>query len=211
MEKTLFEILLIRHGQTDWNVQKKIMGATPVELNERGHTQARAIAEYLKSHPIQALYSSPHLRALQTAEWIARERGIEVLSEPRLRELEQGDWVGKTFAEVRASPTYVAYYLDPTQPMGKTGESLQQVQARAVDFVESLKAATPGRYALVTHADWIKCVLLYYMKMPLTQLAKFRIDNASLSCLHLEDKHERVICVNHFVESERLLGPREYL
>lgn len=208
----MLEILLIRHGQTDWNVEKKIMGARPIGLNEAGRRQAEQLAHYLKDHALHGIYTSPHLRAVQTSEILAAGRGLEVMSDDALREIEHGEWVGKTFSEIRALPDYIPYYQDPHRPMGKTGESLERVRLRAAAFLEGLKAEKrEGRYALVSHADWVKCALLHVLKLPLTQLAQFRIDNASISCLHLGDLQERVICINQGAEADRLLGQKEFL
>ncbi len=205
----MHEILLVRHAQTDWNVEKRIMGAQPVALNARGVLQAYKLAEFLRSHPIQALYSSPHERALQTAAVIAKGRELSVIPEIQLREIEHGKWVGKTFAEIRALPGYKPYYESPEISMGEVGESLLQVQERGVQFVESLRRQDPGPYVLVSHADWIKCVLMHYLRMPLIHLSKFRIDNASISYLHFTKKHERVICINYGVDPSFTLSPEE--
>lgn len=212
IDSFMLEILLIRHGQTDWNVEKRIMGHHPIPLNETGILQARKLAEYLKPHSLDKIYTSPHLRAMQTAKYITEDRNLELVEANEIREIEHGEWVGKTFAEIRALPAYVPYYSAPHLPMGKTGESLENVRLRGAAFIDKIRQEIgQGRVALVTHADWIKCVLLHYMKIPLTQLSQFRIDNASISCLHFEAKHERVICVNHGVEAERLFGHKEFL
>lgn len=208
----MIEILLIRHGQTDWNVEKRIMGDRPIGLNEAGRKQIEILAQYLKGHSLDKIYTSPHLRAQETAKIIAGEREVELVEASSLREIEHGEWVGKTFSEIRALPNYVPYYHQPHLPMGSTGESLEEVKKRGVEFVEKIrKDNKAGRFALVSHADWIKCVLVHYMKMPLTQLAQFRIDNGSISYLHFDEKQERVICVNHGIESARLLGVKEFL
>ncbi len=208
----MLEILLIRHGQTDWNVEKRIMGDHPIGLNQTGFSQAQSLAGYLKKYPFDNIYTSPHLRATQTAQVIAQDRKLNLIEAHALREIEHGEWVGKTFAEIRDLPGYEPYYSEPHRSMGSTGESLEEVRKRGVAFIEKLRQEnSKGRYALVSHADWIKCVLLHYMKMPLTQLAQFRIDNASISYLHFDGKHERVICVNHGVEAESLFGPKEFL
>lgn len=208
----MLEILLIRHGQTDWNLEKRIMGGRPIGLNEAGRRQAQALASYLKDHALDGIYTSPHLRAVETSEILAIGRELELVHREELREIEHGEWVGKTFGEIRALPGYVPYYHRPHEPMGTTGESLEQVRQRAAAFIDGLRREkAKGRYALVSHADWIKCALLHYMKMPLTQLVQFRIDNASISYLHFDDQHERVICVNHGAEASRLLGPKEFL
>lgn len=208
----MLELLLIRHGQTDWNVQKKIMGSQAIPLNETGRLQAQNLAIYLKDHPLDGIYTSPHLRAVETSEILSIGRGVEVIQNDALREIEHGQWVGKTFTEIRALPDYIPYYQDPHRLMGMDGESLEHVRTRASTFIESLRQEKQtGRYALVSHADWVKCALLHYLKLPLTQLAQFRIDNASISYLHLGEGIERIICINQGPEADRLLGQKEFL
>ena len=79
-------VILIRHGETDWNVQGRIQGHLPIPLNERGLAQAEAVAARLEVVPFAALYSSDLLRARQTAEAVGRGCGHEVRTDARLRE-----------------------------------------------------------------------------------------------------------------------------
>lgn len=95
-------VLFIRHGQTDFNLERRLQGAMPVPLNERGRLQSRALAKYLKSIPIDAIYTSPRSRALETAQIISAVLGREAREDERLAEIAFGDFEGHTFAEVEA-------------------------------------------------------------------------------------------------------------
>src|SRR5262245_13858292 len=99
----MLEILLIRHGQTDWNQERRIMGSQPVGLNAAGREQIVLLSERLRNVPFARLYASPLRRALETAEILNQGRGLTIEQDPALQEIEYGEWTGKTFQEVRSS------------------------------------------------------------------------------------------------------------
>ncbi len=202
----MLEIFLIRHGQTDWNRERRIMGDKPIALNSTGKAQVKALAEFLRHFPIDHFYTSPLRRTLETAEILNEGRALSLVQKKELREVECGQWVGKTFYEVSLLPGYVDYYEFPNQPVGVTGESLKQLRERSVHFVEELRSKhRKGKIVLVSHADWIKCLLMHYLKMPLQQLHQLRIDNASLSHLVFEDGKERVISINQNIHLAKIV------
>lgn len=208
----MLEILLIRHGQTDWNVERRIMGNQPIGLNTTGKTQIKQLASALKPLTFDFIYSSPLQRTQETSQIINEGRNLNIELHANLREIEYGDWIGKTFQEIKALPEYVEYYRSPHLPVCRNGESLKGVQERGVEFIEALrKEIKKGRAVLVSHADWIKCVLLHYLNISLSQIYQFRIDNASVSYLTLEENRERVISINHTADFEKLFTPREPL
>ncbi len=92
--------LLIRHGQTDFNLEHRLQGALPVPLNARGRAQSQTLAAYLKSVPLDALYSSPRSRAKETAQIIGAVIQQPVREDSRLAEIAFGDFEGYTFAQV---------------------------------------------------------------------------------------------------------------
>lgn len=84
-------LLLVRHGQTDWNVEGRYQGQADPPLNARGRVQAHAAAAALRNWKIVAIYTSPLLRARQTAEAISQTTGLRIRLEPRLMEIHQGE------------------------------------------------------------------------------------------------------------------------
>src|SRR5262245_65615545 len=94
------ELLLTRHGETDWNREHRVQGHTDVPLNENGREQARALAERLVDVPLAAIYASDLARARETAEIVARRLGLGVVLDPGLREKNFGSWEGLTDVEI---------------------------------------------------------------------------------------------------------------
>jgi len=104
------EIILARHGETAWNVAEVFRGRLGVGLNETGQKQAALLAEYLSNLGIEALYSSPLPRALQTAEAVARLCGLKVNIEARLTDFDFGQWQGLSLQEVREKYSELYFY-----------------------------------------------------------------------------------------------------
>lgn len=153
-------LTLVRHGQTDWNFQRRIQGSTDVPLNETGRDDARAAAAALADRPHHAIYSSPLLRAQETAEIIARELGLhEPLLVPDLREREFGEGEGLLVTE----------YLDRfgdwfVNPPG--AETLDEVRDRAFDALHQIARDSRRRSApmaesviVVTHGGVLSSLL----------------------------------------------------
>lgn len=194
----MLEILLIRHGQTQWNKERRIMGHRPIPLNTLGREQALAVAEALFRTPLDRIYASPMLRAVQTAKVLKKgRRGVEVIQAPELSEIDYGSWVGRTFEEVRLERSFHQYHVAPSRVRVPGGEKMRDVHHRAVGFVEELRTRHPeGRIALVSHADVIKIILIHFLGLSLNELMKLRIDNGSVSLLWFNETRARVMAIN---------------
>ncbi len=153
-------VWLIRHGETDWNAEGRWQGRAPVPLNANGQAQAAALGRYLaaQSTHYDGFYSSPLLRAMQTAQAIAAALAISIQPEPRIAEIDLGDWQGLTRAEVQAwdAQRYTDYDAAwPVEPP-PNGESWLQVRERARAGFDDLVAQYAGRtLALVSHGGTI--------------------------------------------------------
>lgn len=191
----MFELFLLRHGQTDWNVEHRVMGDKPIPLNTNGKAQARAVAKLFKDIQFDAVYSSPVKRAIQTAQPILKGRDtISLFEEPGFAEINYGDWVGRLFSEITELKGYFEQPLNVPIP---NGETLENVQKRAITAIENMRAKHNGRILGISHADVIKLVLIHYLGLGFNDMNKFRIDNASLTVLHFNAvKNPRVIAVN---------------
>jgi len=150
------QVLLIRHGETDWNASGRWQSGAPVPLNATGQAQARALARYLAARGprIDVIYSSPLNRALQSARIIAAALELPVHTDERLREVDLGDWQGLNRAEAMAwdGERYAAYEADWRNVRPPNGESRRELQARARAAFDEVTARHPGcTIALVSH------------------------------------------------------------
>lgn len=179
-------IILVRHGQTTYNVEQRLPGQLPgVPLTEEGRRQAYQAAVALSAVPISAVISSTLERARDTAEILARGWGIPVQQDPRLMDTDVQRWAGRKISEVsKDDPTWKAYLDNPLDPPEGV-ESFASVQQRAVAVVEEvLREPALGNYvALVAHADVVKLIIAHYTGVPITGARFLTVGNASLSAL----------------------------
>lgn len=147
-------LILIRHGQTDWNVEGRWQGQADVPLNSRGLEQAQQLAKELADAGIQAIYASDMQRALQTVQPLSRLTGLPVLSDPRLREIHQGEWQGMLVTEIMAryGELFHRRKEDPLAVAPPGGETLEQVQQRAYQVLDEILERHPHEtVAIVAH------------------------------------------------------------
>lgn len=145
-------LLLVRHGETDWNSERRWQGHADQPLNEVGRRQAREVAEQLAGRPIDAVYASDLSRAHETAEIIAGRLGLPVTTDERLREVDVGDWSGRLWSDIEVSDPAAVQRLDAGLKAWNGGESYEEMGARVVGAVLELAARHPGQTLLiVTH------------------------------------------------------------
>lgn len=155
------EILLARHGETEWNRVGRWQGHADQPLNEAGRRQAAELAERLAGNRIAAIYSSDLARASQTAGAVASRLGLGVVEDAGLREIDVGSWSGLTRAEVEQRfPEGYARWL--RGEIGHDGETREQLTARVVAAVERIGAEHPAEtILLVTHGGAIRALRRY--------------------------------------------------
>ena len=199
----MLELLLIRHGQTDYNAKRKVMGRLPIPLNVAGHEQAEKLAERLDGEGLHAILTSPVLRARQTSEVIAaKQNGVAVEDAEALAELDYGDWVDMDIDEVTADnpEAWATYRSRPHEMRFPGGESLADASARIGSFLNEVSDRfDDGMVALVSHADVIKMALLHLLGLPLKHLANISIDNCSISMVRMApDTGPRLVMLSGF-------------
>jgi len=190
-------ILLVRHGETDWNLSGRVMGTRPVPLNQQGLTQAARLALELTALKSPALYSSPVVRARQTADILASTLRMSVIEEPGLSEIGVGEWEGRYWKEFEGDPARINYYRLPEEARPPGGESLGEVQRRAVAAVQRAARHAESQSAiLVTHADVIKAIVAHYLEAPVQTMRHMRIGHASVTALAIDDSSATLLCLN---------------
>jgi broad specificity phosphatase PhoE len=147
------ELILARHGETEWNVEEVFRGRIDVELNQNGIKQAELLAEYLSELKIEAVYSSPLKRALKTAEAVARRHRLRVETSPGLNDCDFGQWQGLSLREVKDKykKLYEQWAESPQLVKIPGGESLDEVRERALKVVNGVIAKHSGAVVLVAH------------------------------------------------------------
>jgi probable phosphomutase (TIGR03848 family) len=190
-------VYFVRHAVTD-HTGERLSGWMPdIHLSEDGRAQAEDVAGRLANAPFKAVYSSPIDRTLETAELIAERHKLEVIVREGLGEVHYGRWTNRSFKSLRRTKLWNVVQRWPSAARFPEGESIRELQARALSEVE-LIADTHKRAAVcvVSHADWIRVVLAHYLGMHLDLFQRIEISPASVSVLHIGQYGPRVLGVN---------------
>jgi broad specificity phosphatase PhoE len=180
------QLWLIRHGQTDWNVEGRYQGQADLPLNATGLAQAEQLAVQLDGERFEALYSSDLLRARQTAKVLAQKIGLPVQVDPRLREVNQGQWEGELFAVIRERyRTEIAQRrLDPVDGRPPGGESAAEVAARVWEAADDIARDHPdGTVLVVSHGLALATLIARADGVPLEKVYTLIPDNAAIRVL----------------------------
>jgi broad specificity phosphatase PhoE len=176
------ELLLIRHGETDWNRDRRWQGQSDIPLNGAGEAQARDLAKRLRGSRLDAIFTSDLQRARQTAEAVAAVTGAPVREDRRLREIGLGAWEGMLGDEIRArdTETYETFRARPTAARPPGGESVLEVQRRVLTVLRDVLHAFPeGRVAIVSHGLALAALKVALRRLPLDAVWNHELDNAA--------------------------------
>ena len=185
------EIILIRHGETEWNSQQRMQGHSNSDLSSVGQAQIQALGQWMKIVPFDHIYSSDSLRAKQTAEAITQFSGHELKIDLRLREKNLGVFEGLTSEEARERHPEVfrLFKTAGSKYVIDEGESTQQLQDRALEIVDEIRIKHPEeRVLLVTHGGLIRVVMKHSLGLSLETPTRFLIRNTGVFRLVWEDK-----------------------
>jgi len=178
------ELIIVRHGETTWNLEERMQGQSDSELTPLGLRQAEAVAARLAGEKPRALHSSDLGRALQTADVIARATGLAIMPDARLRERDMGLFQGLTFEEIRGRypedygqfasrrPDYIIPY----------GESMQQCHDRVIGGLQAIADGFRGlRVVVVTHGGPLSAAFRHTMRLPVNAPRHWSLFNASIN------------------------------
>lgn len=192
-------LILIRHGETDWNRIGRCQGVADIVLNENGKRQARELAHSLKDRKIDAIYSSDLKRAHETAQHIAEHHGLSVQLEPGLQEMNQGDLEGLSFPDIRDQYAEVLkqWRESPETLRLPSGESLIEVQERAWKVFEKVHDNHLGETVVaVSHNLTIITLLCKISGVGLKGFRDFHIEATSKNVVTSEDGSLRIDVIN---------------
>ena len=197
--KTATRVVLLRHGETEWNRVERFRGRIDVELNLVGQRQALAAAQRLSGWQIEAIYSSPMKRALQTAQPVAEACGVDVAILEEINDGDYGAWAGLLAEEAHARypEAYGNWVHTPLLTQFPQGESLQQVQTRSwTALEETCSGHEGGAILLVSHVVVNRVLICAALGLVDDGFWKIGQDNAAVSVLEGANGHYRILLLN---------------
>ena len=193
------KLILVRHGETTWNVSGHYQGRTDTDLSERGRRQAAALARHLRGTHLDAIYSSPLKRALDTVEQVAADAGQEVHVERGFTEIEHGLWGGlhKSEVEERYGETLRLWLENPNLARVPGAETLEELRDRVLEAMSSILSRHPDRAVLIcTHDAVLKVLVTSALGLGLESFWAIQVDNASISILEHDGERARLTLLN---------------
>jgi broad specificity phosphatase PhoE len=191
IESSGTRILLIRHGETDWNRIRRFQGRSDLPLNQKGKDQAHALASALKDESLTAIYSSPLIRTLETARLIkVFHPSIPLFEEEGLVEMNLGEFEGMEAQRWAAEyPDFLRTWQEtPASVTMPGGESLQEVQTRAIGTLERITKLYPTESTLLlcSHNFVNLTMLCYALRVPLDRFREVRQETGALNVLYMQ-------------------------
>jgi len=193
-------IILIRHGETAWNAERRLQGHIDIALNPEGQRQATVLAAALAGETIDAIVASDLQRALATAQAVASTRAAQVQTDPALRERCYGGFEGLLYAEIAQRfplefARWQAREVDALMPAGaRSAETFRQFYTRSVDAILGWAAAYPGQsIALVAHGGVLECAYRAATGLPLDTPRTFTVPNASINRFTVDNGALRLV------------------
>ena len=191
------KLILVRHGQTVWNREKRAQGVSNIELNEYGRAQAECLALSLLDEGIDSIVSSPLKRAIQTAEAINRFHHLPIDTQDGLMELNMGDFEGIALGRMlNDHEDFLKQWADdPASIVMPGGESLAELQRRAWGAVERI-IAKPGTTLLVSHNFTIMTILSMIKGVDIAHFRQFHVDVASKTVVNFAGERGDIVIFN---------------
>lgn len=191
------EIILVRHGETDWNLKEVFRGTIDIDLNETGLREAELLGKYLSNINIGSIYSSPLRRALKTAELIACHHKLAVEIAPELRDLDFGKWQGLTHQEVidKYKKDYDMWVKRPELVKIPSGESLDEARERSLNLIYRVILGKEDRIVIVSHRVIIKIIICALLGLDNSHFWNIKVDTCGITNFGYEN--DRFILIKH--------------
>ena len=194
------ELILVRHGQTQWNREQIFRGSKDIELDEAGQRQAEALGARLKSRRIDAIYSSSLKRAMATAEAIARLQGLPVMVGPGLVDMCFGEWEGMAHQEVKQKypKQYQTWRENPWKARIPGASNIKDVQAQSLKAIKGLVEDNlpESTVAVVTHRVILKLILMKMLNMEPEGFWNIKLSSCGLTTVEWDGKRFVLTCLN---------------
>jgi len=182
------QLWLIRHGETDWNVQRRFQGSSEEPLNENGQKQAKSLAPRLQNMHFDAIYASDLIRVRQTAELALDSRSNQVQFDARLREVDFGNWEGLQWEEIRTRyPDDFARWIADRNENPHGGDTLSDVVERVKNFLQDIRQQHNEDATILLFAHGGSLAILISLLLGTNPLRwwQFHLQNCTLNHLYL--------------------------
>jgi phosphoserine phosphatase len=182
-------LFLIRHGETQANLEQRYQGKGESHLSELGLEESEALSKYLATEDFCAVYSSTLSRSYETAKLIAKPHGLEVAKVPDLIERDYGIWENMKFDEIRKKfpDLYGGWLIDPGKTLIPDAEPLEEMQKRGVSAIEDLIDKHSGKtFCVVGHGGLNRGILFHYMHIDLNNFWRIRQDNTCINIIEID-------------------------
>lgn len=192
-------LILVRHGETNWNKEGRYQGQIDTDLSERGLEQGKALAKALSELTIDEFYSSHLKRALMTAQFCADYHGKQVQTDERLQEIAHGTWEGLLSEEVSKDYAELlqAWRDNPASVKMPEGESLQELADRSMIAFEEIAKENIGKTVLVAaHDATNKVIICRLMNADLNSFWQVKQDNTCINVIEYENGVWRIVLLN---------------
>ena len=194
------QLFLLRHAEVESKYQRVFGGRIDMDLSARGHEQAASLARYVARHDFASVYTSPMKRVQQTLAPLAPALRQPPIICPELREVDFGDWTGLGWDDVFSKYRISAFqWLEQIECAGiPNGESRSTFAARVEPRLREIVAAHHGQpIAVVCHGGVIRMILSLLLDLPLSKMASFDIEYASVSRIDVDTERVEVQFLNH--------------
>lgn len=208
------ELFIVRHGETEWNKEKRLQGSTDIPLSDAGRHLARLSGAALAETPFDYIFSSPLNRAYETACLFRGNQKVDIIKDDRLRELCFGDYEGQNMSQLLDDPnrTFRFFFKQPHRYQApNNGESLEHLCARAASFMEEVILPLEhhcNRVMIVAHGAMNKALMTYVKKHDLSQFWTGGLQkNCNVILLTLEHGQFQILDETHIFYDEASVEP----
>jgi len=201
------KIILVRHGETDWNKHEVFRGQIDIPLNQNGLNQARALGDVLKEQELDAIYSSPLSRAVQTSKEIAKFHNLNINVENGFIDLNYGEWQGVSHEEVKVQypELYKKWHEQPHLLRFPNGESLDDIRERSMNALKSIIARNPDdTIVIVAHRVVNKVMLCAVLDLGNSYFWRIRQDTCCINIFEDAEIGYVLHCLNDICHLKRL-------
>lgn len=193
------QLILVRHGQTDWNKEYRVQGQSNLPLNESGIAQAEAIAQALTNEKVEAIYSSPLSRAFETAEAVSKLHQVEITTLSELQEMDVGETDGLYYPDLKTKyPEFFRLWTaDALQARFPGGETLPELQDRCWGAIMNIVATNHKETVVVTsHFFALLTIFCKILGLHLSNFRKLNLSVASISKVEFNSNHTKLVTFN---------------